>query len=92
MHTTANQSAQPLGILTEWTPSRWPTRLRSILSNRPHRKNGEPEYDSLSQLDDRLLADVGLYREHRSDHPQNRTDQRRAAPVPIALLAIWAPL
>jgi hypothetical protein len=46
----------------------------------------------LHRLHDRLLADVGLYREHRLHNPQNRTDQQRRSPVPVALLAMWAPL
>ena len=91
MHTTTIRSAQSLGILDDRTPSRWSTRLRSILSSRWHRKNDEPKHDSLHRLDDRLLADVGLYREHRIHNPQNRTDQQPGSPVPVALLAMWMP-
>ena len=53
--------------------------------------NDEPKNDSLDRLDDRLLHDVGVYREHRIHHPQNRTDQQPGTPVPAALLAIWMP-
>jgi hypothetical protein len=55
------------------------------------RNSDEPKHDSLNRLGDRLLADVGLYREHRIHHPQNRTGQQRGSPVPGALLAMWMP-
>ena len=89
MHTTTIRSPQLLAILDDRTP--WRSRLRSILSSRWHKKSGEPEHDSLYRLNNRLLADVGLYREHRIHHPQNRTDQQRGSPVPAALLAMWMP-
>jgi|1185.fasta_scaffold245479_2 hypothetical protein len=91
MHTTATQSAQSLGILNDRTTSPWGARLRSILSSRWYRMNKEPKHDSLRRIGDRLLADVGLYREHRIHHPQNRTDQQLVSPVPGALLAMWMP-
>ena len=56
------------------------------------RKNKEAEPDSLYRLDNRLLADVGLYREHGIHNPEDRTDQQRGSPVPGALLAMWAPI
>ena len=90
MHATAIRSAQSLGIPNARRP--WRPRLRSILSSRGHRKDAEPTRDSLHRLDDRLLADVGLYREHRIHHPENRTDQQAASPVPVALLAMWVPI
>jgi hypothetical protein len=89
MQTAAIRSAQPLGILNDRTP--WRSRLRSIQSYRWLRKNEEPKDNSLHLLDDRLLADVGLYREHQIHHPQNRTDEQRGSPVPAALLAMWMP-
>ena len=92
MHTATIRSAQSLGIISDRTPSRWSTRLRSILSSRWYRKNEEAKDDSLYRLDDRLLADVGLYREHRIHSPQNRIDHQRGSPVPVALLAMWAPI
>jgi len=89
MHTTTIRSAQSLGILNDQTP--WRPRLRSILSNRWYRKNEEPKHDTLHRLGDRLLTDVGLYREHRIHDPENRTDGQPASPVPVALLAMWMP-
>ena len=91
MHTTTIQSAQSFGVFRDRTPSRWSTRLRSILSSRWYRKNDEPKHDSLYRLGDRLLADVGLYCEHRTHNPQNRTDQPQVSPLPVALLAMWMP-
>jgi len=88
MLTTTIQSPQSLGILDDSTP--WRSRLRSILSNCWNRKNEEAAHD-LYRLGDRLLADVGLYREHRIHHHQNRADRQPALPVPVALLAMWAP-
>jgi hypothetical protein len=70
-------------------PSPWRSRLRSILSSRRHRKNEESKDDSLYRLNDRLLADVGLYREHRIHGPQNRIVHQGGPPVPVALLAMW---
>jgi uncharacterized protein YjiS (DUF1127 family) len=90
MHTTVIRSAQSLGIPSDRTPSRWTTRLRSILSSRWHRKNEEAKRDGLYRLDDRLLADLGLYREHRIHNPESRTDRQPASPLPVALLAMWA--
>jgi hypothetical protein len=87
MHTAVIRSPQPLTILEERTP--WRSRLRTILSTGRHRKNKEPRRDSLYRLGDRLLADVGLYREHRIHNPENRADRQPASPVPVALLAIW---
>ena len=92
MHTTTIRSAQPVGILRDGTPSRWRTRLPSILRSRSHRKSEGSKYDSLRRIDERLLADVGLYRGQRIHNPQNRTDQQRGSPVPVVLLAMWAPL
>ena len=43
------------------------------------------------RLDDQLLADVGLHREHRIYNPQNRTDRQQGARIPVALLAMWMP-
>jgi hypothetical protein len=91
MHTAVIRSAQSLGIVTDWMPSPWRSRLRSILSSRRHRKNGEKD-DSLYRLNDRLPADLGLYREHRIDGPQNRSVHQGGSPVPVALLAMWAPI
>jgi hypothetical protein len=48
--------------------------------------------DSLYRLGDRLLADVGLYREHRIHNPENRANQEPASPVPVTLLVMWAPI
>ena len=92
MHTAVIRPAQSLGIVTDRTPSRWRTRLRSILSSRRHRKNEESKDDSLRRLNDRLLADVGLYRERRMHNPQSRTFQQSGSPVSAALLAVWAPI
>ncbi len=89
MHTANIRSAQPLGILNDRTP--WRSRLRSILSCRWLRKNEEPKDDSLHRRHDRLLAAVGLYREHPIYHSQNRTDEQPGSPVPVALLAMWMP-
>ena len=91
MHTTTIQSAQSFGVFRDRTPSRWSTRLCSILSSRWYRKNDEPTHDSLYRLGDRLLADVGLYCDHRIHNPQNRTDQQQVSPLPVALLAMWMP-
>jgi uncharacterized protein YjiS (DUF1127 family) len=87
MHTEVIRSPQPLSILEDRTP--WRSRLRSILSTGRHRKNEEPKHDSLYRLRDRLLADVGLYREQRIHNPENRASQQPTSPVPVALLAIW---
>jgi hypothetical protein len=92
MHTTTIRSAYSLGIFDDRTPSHWRTRLRSILVGSWFRKNEEAaKPDSQYRLDDRLLADVGLYCEHGIHNPQNRTDPQRRSPVPVALLAIWMP-
>jgi uncharacterized protein YjiS (DUF1127 family) len=90
MHTATIPSTQPLGILNDRMP--WRSGLRSILSSRRHRKDAEPKRDSLHRLDDRLLADVGLYREHRIHNPENRANPQPASPVPVGLLAMWAPI
>jgi hypothetical protein len=55
-------------------------------------RNEESKDDSLYRLNDRLLADVGLYREHRIHGPQNRIVHQGGSPVPVALLAMWAPI
>ena len=89
MHTTTLRSAEQLGFLDDRTP--WRTRVRSFLNRRRQRMNDEPKNDSLDRLDDRLLHDIGVHREHRIHHPQNRTDQQPGTPVPAALLAIWMP-
>ena len=91
MHTTTIRSAQSLGIFDDRAPSRWRIRLRSILDRSWFRKNEEVEPDSQYRLDDRLLADVGLYCEHSTHNPQNRIDHQRRSPTPVALLAIWMP-
>jgi hypothetical protein len=91
MHTAVIRPAQSLGIISDRTPSRWSNRLRSILSSRWRGRNKEPKNDSLRRLDNRLLADVGLYREHRIHNLQSRIIQQSGSPVPVALLAIWAP-
>lgn len=90
MHATTIRSPQSLAILDDRTP--WRSRLRSILSTRWHRKNEEQKHDSLYRRGDRLLADVGLYREHRIRNPENRANQQPASPVAVALLAMWAPI
>jgi hypothetical protein len=92
MHTAVIRSAQSLGIVTDRVPSPWRSHPRSILSSRRHRKNEESKDDSLYRLNGRLLADVGLYREHRSHGPQNRIVHRGGSPVPVALLAMCAPI
>ena len=92
MHTAVIRSAQSLGIVADRMPSPWRSRLRSIVSSRWHRKNEESKEDSLYRLNDRLLADVGLYREHPIDGPQNRIIHQGGSPVPVALLAMWAPI
>jgi uncharacterized protein YjiS (DUF1127 family) len=89
MHTTAIRSAHSLGIFDDSTPSRWSARLRSILDRSWFRKNEEAAPGSLHRLDDRPLADVGLYREHGIHNPENRTDRQQGAPVPAAVLAMW---
>jgi len=89
MQTAVIRSPQPLAILEDRTP--WRSRLRSILSARPYRRNEEPKHESLYRLGDPLLADVGLCREHRIDHTQSRTDQQPVSPLPVALLAMWMP-
>ena len=89
MITTTIRWPHSLGILDDRTPSR--CRLLSVLSNRWRRKTEAARHDDLPRLDDRLLADVGLCREHRIHHPQNRTDQQQVSPVPVALLAMWMP-
>jgi hypothetical protein len=89
MHTSVIRSPQPLAILEHRTP--WRYRIRSMLSTIRHRRNEESKHESLYRLADRVLADVGLYREHRIHHPQNRTDQQQVSPVPVALLAMWMP-
>ena len=88
MHTAIIRSPQQLAS-REHTP--WRSRLRSTLSARRGRRNEESKHESLHRLGDRVLADVGLYREYRIHHPQNRTDQQQGAPVPAALLAMWMP-
>ena len=92
MHTAVIRSAQSLGIISDRTPSRWSIRLRSMLSSRWRGHDDVPKNDSLRRLDDRLLADVGLYREHRIHNPRSPTVQQSGSPVPAALLAIWAPI
>jgi hypothetical protein len=62
-----------------------------MLSSRWQRKNDGSKGESLYRLNDRLLADVGLYREHRIQDPQNRIGYPGESPVPVALLAMWAP-
>ncbi len=92
MHTAVTWSARSLGIISDRTPSRWSTRLRSILSSRWRGHNEEAKNDSLRQRDNRLLADVGLYREYRIHNPQSRTIQQSGSAVPAGLLAMWAPI
>jgi len=91
MHTTTVRSAQSHRIFDDRAPSRWRICLRSILDRSWFRKNEEAKPDSLHRLDDRMLADVGLYREHRIHNPENRADHQPASPVPVALLAMWMP-
>lgn len=91
MHTTTIRSVQLLGIQNDRTPSPWHSRLRSLLGRSWFRKNEEAKPDSLYRLNDRLLADVGLYCEHGIHNPENRTDRQRGSPLPPALLAIWMP-
>ena len=92
MHTAVIPSAQSLEIISDRTPSGWSARLRSILSSRWRGHSEVPKNDSLRRLDNRLLADVGLYREDRIHNPQSRTVRQSGLPVPAALLAIWAPI
>jgi hypothetical protein len=92
MHTAVSRSAQSLGIIRDRTPSRWSARLRSILGSRWRGHNEEAKNDSLRRLDNRLLADVGLYREHRIHNPQSRTVQQSGSVIPAALLAMCAPI
>jgi hypothetical protein len=91
MHTAVIRSAHSLGIVVDRMPSPWRSRLRSIVSSRRHRKNEESKEDSLYRLNERLLAYVGLYREHRIHGPQNRIVHPGGSPVPVALLAMWMP-
>ena len=90
MHTTTIRSAQSLGIFDNRAPSRWRICLRSILDRSWFRKNEEAKPDSVHRLDDRMLADVGLYCEHGIHNPENRIEQQ-GSPLPVALLAIWMP-
>jgi len=87
MHTTTVRSAQLLGILSDTMP--WLSRIRSILRSRWHRKSGDSKCDSLYRLEDQLLADAGLYRDHRIHNSNNRPDQQQESPIPAALLAMW---
>ena len=89
MHISTIQSVPSFGIPNNGTP--WRSRLLSILSGRWYRKNKGSKHNSLYPLGDRLLADVGLYREHRNGDLQNRTNQQQGSPVPVALLAMWMP-
>lgn len=91
MHTATIRSAQSFESINVRMPSRWRSRLRSVLSTCWYKNNDEPKHDSLNLLGDRLLADVGLYREHQIHHSQNRADQELGSPVPVALLAMWMP-
>ena len=92
MHTAAvTRSAQSLGIAIDRTALPWRSRLRAILGGAWERKNDEAKNGGVYRHDDRLPADLGLYREHRIHQPQNRTDQQLGSPVPVALLAIWMP-
>jgi hypothetical protein len=90
MHIAVIRSPQPIAILKDRTPRR--SRLRSILSTPWHSKDEEPKRGCLYRVGDRLRADVGLYREHRIHNPENRASQQPASPVPVALLAMWAPI
>ena len=89
MQTAVIRSVQALGILDDRTP--WRTRLRAILSSRRHRAVEEAKRDTLHRVDDRLLADIGLYRANRIHSLPNRIDQQAGSPVPVALLAMWMP-
>jgi len=89
MHTTTLRPVDQLGFFDNRTP--WRTRFCSFLGRRRQRVNNAVKNDSLGRLDDRRLADLGVYRDHRIHHPQNRTDQQPGTPVPAALLAIWMP-
>ncbi len=89
MYSTTIKLAQSLGILSDRTPCR--SRLRSILIGRRYGKNEESRHNSLDRLDDRPLADVGLYCEHGIHNLENQTDRQPGSPVPVALLAIWMP-
>jgi hypothetical protein len=91
MHTATIRSAQSFESFNVRTPWRWRFRLRSVLSACWHSNNDESKHDSLNRLGDRLLADVGLYREHRIHYPQNRTDHQPTSSVPVALMAMWMP-
>jgi uncharacterized protein YjiS (DUF1127 family) len=91
MHTATIRSARSFESFNARTLSRWRYRLRSVLSTGWHRNNDESKHGSLNRLDDRLLADIGLYREHRIHNPENRRHQQREAPVPVFLLAMWMP-
>jgi hypothetical protein len=91
MHAASIRSPQSPGIFNHGTLSHWRSRLHSILGTLLRRQNQEQTHDGFHRLDGRLLADVGLHREHRIHHPQNRTDQQPGVPVPVALLAIWMP-
>jgi hypothetical protein len=90
MHATAIRSAHSIGNLDDRTPSAWSIRLRSILRSL-YRKNEEPKHGSLYRLDGRLLADVGLYREHRLYDPRDKAHEQQGSPLPFALLAMWMP-
>jgi hypothetical protein len=91
MHTATIRSAQSFESFNASTPSRWRSRLHSVLSTCLPRNNDESKHGSLNRLDDRLLADVGFHREHRIHNPENRRYQQREAPVPVFLLAMWMP-
>jgi hypothetical protein len=89
MHTKIIRSAQSVGILDDSTP--WLSDLCSILRNRWRGKKEQPTHDNLNRLDDRLLAELGLYRQRRIHNPRNRTDRQQQSPVPAALLGMWMP-